>query len=137
MLRKVLTVITFLGILYVPAQAQIMYQNVSNKNISFGSYGRVGVDWSYENGGSIGRRLNLNDMGSIGGRMEEQDYLEIVPAFHFNPKPGDSTQIYAQMRLAMYSTSLTSFGNSSSTSRRDFLVTAQHLSSWGAEFFVE
>jgi maltoporin len=97
-------------------QAQIMYQNVSNKNISFGSYGRVGVDWSYENGGSIGRRLNLNDMGSIGGRMEEQDYLEIAPAFHFEPKPGDSTQIYAQMRLAMYSTSLTSFGNSSSTS---------------------
>ena len=52
-----------------------MYQNVSNKNVSFGSYGRVGVDWSFENGGSIGRRLNLNNMGSIGGRMEEQDYL--------------------------------------------------------------
>jgi maltoporin len=100
----------------IPAEAQIMYQNVSNKNISFGSYGRVGVDWSYENGGSIGRRLNLNNMGSIGGRMEEQDYLEIAPAFHFKPKPGDSTQIYAQMRLAMYSTSLTSFGNSTSTS---------------------
>ena len=96
--------------------AQIAYQNISNKNISLGSYGRVGVDWSFENGGSIGRRLNLNNMGSIGGRMEEQDYLEIAPAFHFNPKAGDSTQIFAQMRLAMYSTSLTSFGNSSSTS---------------------
>jgi hypothetical protein len=33
--------------------AQIMYQNVSNKMISFGSYGRVGVDWSYENVESI------------------------------------------------------------------------------------
>ena len=31
-----------------------MYQNVSNKNISLGSYGRVGVDWSFENRGSIG-----------------------------------------------------------------------------------
>jgi len=51
--------------------AQIQYQNVSNKNISLGSYGRVGVDWSYENGGSIGRRLNLNNMGSNGGRLEE------------------------------------------------------------------
>jgi len=98
------------------AKAQIAYQNVSNKNVSLGSYGRVGVDWSFENGGSIGRRLNLNNMGSIGGRMEEQDYLEIAPAFHFQPKKGDSTQIYAQMRFSLYSTSLTSFGNSSSTS---------------------
>ena len=48
--------------------------------------------------------------------MEEQDYLEVAPAFHFKPKPGDSTNIYAQMRLAMYTTSLTSFGNSTSTS---------------------
>ena len=74
------------------------------------------MDWSFENGGSIGRRLNLNNMGSIGGRMEEQDYLEIAPAFHFKAKPGDSTNIYAQMRLSMYSTSLSSFGNSTSTS---------------------
>lgn len=99
-----------------PVQGQIMYQNVSNKNVSLGSYGRVGVDWSFENGGSIGRRLNLNNMGSIGGRMEEQDYLEIAPAFHFQPKKGDSTQIYAQMRFSLYTTSLTSFGNSTSTS---------------------
>jgi len=98
------------------AEAQIMYQNVTNKSISMGSYGRVGVDWSFENGGSIGRRLNLNNMGSIGGRMEEQDYLELAPAFHFKAKPGDSTNIYAQVRFAMYSTSLTSFGNSTSNS---------------------
>lgn len=97
-------------------QAQIMYQNVSNKNIAIGSYGRAGVDWSFENGGSIGRRLNLNNMGSIGGRMEEQDYLELAPSFRFNPKQGDSTLIYAQMRLAVYSTSLSSFGNSTTNS---------------------
>ena len=106
----------FLVLNFSVSYSQIMYQNVSNKNISLGSYGRVGVDWSFENGGSIGRRLNLNNMGSIGGRMEEQDYLEIAPAFHFKPKPGDSTNIYAQMRLSMYTTSLTSFGNSTSTS---------------------
>ena len=70
-----------------------MYQNVSNKNVAMGSYGRVGVDWSFEDGGSIGRRLNLKNMGSIGGRMEEQDYLEVAPAFYFVPKKGDSTQI--------------------------------------------
>jgi len=96
--------------------AQIMYQNVSNKAIAIGSYGRVGVDWNYENGGSIGRRLNLNNMGSIGGRLEEQDYLELAPALYFTPKKGDSTQIYAQMRFGFYSTSLSSFGNSTSNS---------------------
>ncbi len=110
----------FIVILFLLAQnqvqAQIMYQNVTNKSISLGSYGRVGVDWSFENGGSIGRRLNLNNMGSIGGRLEEQDYLELAPAFHFKAKPGDSTNIYAQVRFAMYSTSLTSFGNSTSNS---------------------
>ncbi|GAB1307796.1 hypothetical protein KH5_04790 [Urechidicola sp. KH5] len=96
--------------------AQISYQNVSNKNVSLGSYGRVGVDWSFENGGSIGRRLNLNNMGSIGGRLEEQDYLEIAPAFHWKPKEKDSTNIFAQVRFSMYSNSLTYFGNSSTTS---------------------
>ena len=93
-----------------------MYQNVSNKNIAIGSYGRVGVDWSFEDGGSIGRRLNLNNMGSIGGRLEEQDYLEIAPALYFQPKKGDSTQIYAQVRLSVFSTSITSFGNSTTNS---------------------
>lgn len=97
-------------------EAQISYQNVSNKNVSLGSYGRVGVDWSFENGGSIGRRLNLNNMGSIGGRLEEQDYLEIAPAFHWKPKEGDETSINAQVRFSMYSNSLTYFGNSSTTS---------------------
>ncbi|OIQ41791.1 MAG: hypothetical protein BM563_00300 [Bacteroidetes bacterium MedPE-SWsnd-G1] len=96
--------------------SQISYQNVSNKNVSLGSYGRVGVDWSFENGGSIGRRLNLNNMGSIGGRLEEQDYLELAPAFHWSPKDGDETNIHAQVRFAMYSNSLSLFGNSSTTS---------------------
>jgi len=114
--RKIFKLIILFTFLCSTSKAQIMYQNVTNKAVSIGSYGRVGVDWSFENGGSIGRRLNLNNMGSIGGRMEEQDYLEVAPAFHFKPKPGDSTNIYAQMRLAMYTTSLASFGNSTSTS---------------------
>ncbi|WP_194767449.1 carbohydrate porin [Tamlana sp. I1] len=98
------------------AFAQINYEFASNKNFSLGSYGRVGVDWSFENGGSIGRRLNLNNMGSIGGRLEEQDYLELAPNFVFNPKKGDETVIHVQVRLAAYSTSLTSFGNTSTSS---------------------
>lgn len=109
-------VLIFATVLWQEGYGQIMYQNVSNKNIALGSYGRVGVDWSFENGGSIGRRLNLNNMGSIGGRMEEQDYLELAPSLKFDAKPGDSTWIYAQMRMSFYTTSLTSFGNSTSTS---------------------
>ena len=115
-LRTILITLTITSFTTSFVYAQIMYQNVSNKNVAMGSYGRVGVDWSFEDGGSIGRRLNLKNMGSIGGRMEEQDYLEVAPAFYFAPKKGDSTQIYAQMRLSMYTTSLTTFGNSSSTS---------------------
>ena len=94
--------------------SQIMYQMPTNRKVNVGSYGRVGVDWNFENGGSVGRRLNLNNMGSIGGRLEEQDYLEVVPNFDWIPKEGDSTRIYAQLRLALYSTSQASFGNSTS-----------------------
>jgi maltoporin len=96
--------------------AQIMYQMPTNQKVNVGSYGRVGVDWNFENGGSVGRRLNLNNMGSIGGRLEEQDYLEVVPNFDWIPKEGDSTRIYAQLRLSMYSTSQATFGNSTSNS---------------------
>jgi len=109
----------FLIVFLIPQQAfsQMAYQPITNKNISLGSYGRVGVDWSFVNGGSIGRRLNLNNMGSIGGRMEEQDYLEIAPIFHFKPfKEDDATEINVQMRFSVYSTSLSLFGNSTSNS---------------------
>lgn len=99
------------------AISQIAYTHVSNKNLSIGSYGRVGVDWSFVNGGSIGRRLNLNNMGSIGGRMEEQDYLELAPALHFKPiKEDDKTEIDVQLRFAVYNRSLSLFGNSTTTS---------------------
>ncbi|TRX71630.1 carbohydrate porin [Carboxylicivirga sp. M1479] len=90
------------------SNAQIAYQRVSNKNFSIGSYGRAGVDWSATESGSIGRRLNLNGMGSIGGRMEEQDYMEIAPAFHFQPAGDDDpTKINVQMRISAFSRDLT------------------------------
>lgn len=99
------------------SEAQVMYQPKNEDGFSFGSYGRVGVDWNFENGGSIGRRLNLNNMGSIGGRMEEQDYLELTPSFHFTPfKEDDPTLIKVQMRFAVYSQSLSLFGNSTTSS---------------------
>ena len=98
------------------ANSQIAYDHITNKAVSVGSYGRVGVDWSFDHGRTIGRRLNLNNMGSIGGRMEEQDYLEFAPSLQFKPKKGDSTYINMQLRLSVFSNSLTSFGNSTTSS---------------------
>ena len=113
----VLVFASFLIAGFSPAGAQIKYQPANENGFSLGSYGRVGVDWSFENGGSIGRRLNLNNMGSIGGRMEEQDYLEIFPVFHFKPfKKDDPTKIKVQARFSLYSRSLSLFGNSSTSS---------------------
>lgn len=118
LLSKTLQLIfTFLIVFQLYATSQISYTHVSNKNLSLGSYGRVGADWSFVNGGSIGRRLNLNNMGSIGGRLEEQDYLELAPALHFKPfNADDKTEIDVQLRFAVYNRSLSLFGNSTTTS---------------------
>ena len=75
-------------------------QVISNKNFSMGTYGRIGVGFAPQINGGIGRSLNLNGMGSIGGRMEEADYLELVTAFHFmtDENQADSTLINVQAR---------------------------------------
>jgi maltoporin len=116
-LKKLTIIFVCIQLLPLTLLSQIAYQPVTNKKFSIGSYGRVGVDWSFVNGGSIGRRLNLNNMGSIGGRMEEQDYLELAPILHFKPfNDDDATEINVQMRFSLYNRSLSLFGNSSTTS---------------------
>jgi maltoporin len=93
-------------------------QTVTNKNFSFGSYGRVGAGVSLGNVGNIGRSLNLNGMGSIGGRMEEADYVELMGALHFNPElQNDTTHINVQARLALYSGKGQLIGNVNSSSQ--------------------
>lgn len=117
MLHKITKLIILISLIPLAGMSQIAYQPITNKGFSIGSYGRVGVDWSFVNGGSIGRRLNLNNMGSIGGRMEEQDYLEVAPVYHFKPfKNDDATEINVQLRFSMYNRSLSLFGNSSTSS---------------------
>lgn len=99
-------------------QAQIAYQRPTYKNFYIGSYGRIGADWSFVNEGSIGRRLNLNNMGSIGGRMEEQDYLELATGIDFSPLvKGDSMNVTVNTRFALWSNSLSLFGNSTTSSQ--------------------
>lgn len=96
--------------------AQVTYQPENEDGFSIASYGRVGVDWNFENGGAIGRRLNLNNMGSIGGRMEEQDYAEFTPSFIFKPfKDDDPTIIKVRSTFNVYSRSLSTFGNSTTS----------------------
>jgi maltoporin len=122
-------IMAVLCLLSCTLSAQINYQRISNKSFSLGSYGRAGVDWTTQRSGSIGRRLNLNNMGSIGGRMEEQDYIELVPAFHFKPAgENDPTKIHVQMRLAGFSKDL---------SRIAYTSTASNLSLVMPELFVE
>lgn len=118
MIKYVLTIaLTLILILPQLLNAQVTYQPKNENGFGMDSYGRVGVDWNYDNGGSIGRRLNLNNMGSIGGRLEEQDYLEIVPSFYFSPfDEKDETRIKVQTRFAVYSESLSLFGNSTTNS---------------------
>ncbi len=93
-------------------------QTVTNKNFSFGSYGRVGAGVALGNTGNVGRSLNLNGMGSIGGRMEEADYVELMAALHFKPEiKGDSTHINVQARMALYSGKGQLIGNVNSSSQ--------------------
>jgi maltoporin len=92
-------------------------QTATNKSFSFGSYGRVGAGLSPDLKGNIGRSLNLNGMGSVGGRMEEADYVELLSALHFKAHgETDSTLINVQARMAMYSGKGQLIGNVSSSS---------------------
>jgi maltoporin len=88
----------------------------TNKHFSIGSYGRAGI--ARGDKGLYPRSLNLNGLGSIGGRMEEADYFELSTALHFASVSGsyDTTNITVQARLAMYTTQGQIIGNVTSNS---------------------
>jgi maltoporin len=92
---------------------------ISNKKISLGSYGRVGIGYSLgaENS-DFPQSLNLNGMGSIGGRFEENDYFELAAAMHFTPTIAnkETTQINVQSRFSFYTTRGQLIGNVSNKS---------------------
>jgi maltoporin len=91
---------------------------ISNKNFSFGSYGRAGIGYGLGTEAAFPQSLNLNGMGSIGGRFEENDYLELATALHFNPKTSETktTVINVQARFAFYTTQGQLIGNVSNKS---------------------
>src|SRR3970040_1700549 len=73
-----LTLFLTLGLL---AQSPV----ISNKNFSFGTYGRAGIGYGLGTEAAFPQSLNLNGMGSIGGRFEENDYLELATTHHCKP----------------------------------------------------
>jgi len=102
-----------LFLLLTHANAQL----ITNKHFSLGSYGRAGVAYGPGIEGQFPRSLNLNGMGSIGGRFEENDYFELAAALHFTPHAKkDSTIINVQTRLAFYTTQGQIIGNVTSKS---------------------
>lgn len=92
---------------------------ISNKKFAIGSYGRAGVAYSLGAADSeFPQSLNLNGMGSIGGRFEENDYFELAAAMRFTPTIAgkDTTKINIQSRFAFYTTQGQLIGNVSNKS---------------------
>jgi Maltoporin (phage lambda and maltose receptor) len=97
------------------AKAQVV---ITNSSFSMGTTGRIGVGASPTGEGNMWKPLNLSGQGSLAGRMEQTDYIDLLPALHFTPKliGRDSTNVTFQARLGMYSANGQFVGNVSSRS---------------------
>ena len=118
-----LSLVLIYTVLAVQAQSPV----ISNKRFSIGSYGRAGI--ARADKVAYPRSLNLNGMGSIGGRMEEGDYFELAAALHFAPVSGasDTTNINVQARFAFYTTQGQIIGNVTSNSYGGITVALPEL----------
>lgn len=144
MVKKSLLIfgLNFLIILTAQAQSSIMYQYFDlNEGVKmgFGSYGRIGVSLMNATKGAEGRRLNLNNMGSIGGRHEEQDYLELGMGFNLAPKSlsHDSTIIDLNLRASVYNLSGGYFFNTSTRSEGGLTFALPELYVLARNLFVK
>jgi maltoporin len=109
----------FIAIILLSGNVNYLYgqlTNTTNKHFAIGNYGRVGI--AVGDGAQFPRSLNLNGMGSVGGRMEEVDYFELAIALNFTPisRNTDTTSITVQSRLAFYTTEGQIIGNVTSKS---------------------
>ena len=116
-----------LVLIYTVVAVQAQSPVISNKRFSLGSYGRAGIARADKVG--YPRSLNLNGMGSIGGRMEEGDYFELAAALHFAPVSGasDTTNINVQARFSFYTTQGQIIGNVTSNSYGGITVALPEL----------
>ncbi|MEY8759972.1 carbohydrate porin [Chryseobacterium tongliaoense] len=114
-----------LWVLFIFSQVTYAQIVITNKDFSFGTTGRIGAAYSPNADGRTGRQLNLNNQGSLGGRMDQGDYVDFLPAFHFTPVVGGdstkSTKIDMQARLSFYSGG-TFLGNVDSKSNQGMII---------------
>lgn len=96
-------------------QAQVV---ITNTNFSMGTTGRIGVGISPNGEGNQWKTLNLSGQGSLAGRMEQTDYMDLLPAIHFTPQLDgkNATNVTFQVRLGMYSANGQFMGNVSTRS---------------------
>lgn len=97
------------------AGAQVV---ITNTNFSMGTTGRIGIGMSPNGEGNQWKPLNLSGQGSLAGRMEQYDYMDLLPAIHFTPQTEDkeATDVTLQVRLGMYSANGQFMGNVSTRS---------------------
>ncbi len=93
-------------------------QVVTNKHFSLGTTGRIGAIVSPGIAGKTGKPLNLHGQGSIGGRLEQGDYFDLMPSIHFTPVTvkEDTTYIDFQVRMGVYPSGGQFLGNVTSRS---------------------
>ncbi|WP_326983639.1 carbohydrate porin [Chryseobacterium sp. MYb264] len=112
-------------IIFLISQLNYAQIQITNKKFSFGTTGRIGVGYSPNADGRTGRQLNLDNQGSLGGRMDQGDYVDFLPTFHFTPVVGGdstkATKIDLQTRLSFYSGG-TFLGNVDTKSNRGMII---------------
>ncbi|OYX82950.1 MAG: hypothetical protein B7Y83_13165, partial [Flavobacteriales bacterium 32-34-25] len=69
---KITTWILLLCGIAINTKAQVV---ITNTNFSMGTTGRIGVGLSPNGEGNNWKPLNLSGQGSLGGRMEQVDYV--------------------------------------------------------------
>ncbi len=108
-MRNVISIIVFLMVVHA-VRGQVV---ITNTRMSFGTTGRIGVGLSPTGEGNMWKPLNLTGQGSLAGRMEQNDYMDLLPALHFTPMLNgkDSTNVTFQVRLGMYAANGQFMGN--------------------------
>ena len=114
-MKNTLRIFILLCTVSMSSMAQVV---ITNSNFSLGTTGRIGIGMSPNGEGNQWKPLNLSGQGSLAGRMEQNDYMDLLPAIHFTPKLDgkDSTNVTFQVRLGMYSANGQFMGNVSTRS---------------------
>ena len=71
--------------------------------------GRVAISSSLDVK-NVGSRLNLSGQGGIGGRLEENDYVELRPIFHLNELLGSKSFPVMDVRFSLVTILVREYG---------------------------